>query len=242
MDGENHDTDLKQVQALAVSEDGIHFENISNNPVIQNAQEGNIHPAHFRDPKVWKRGKMYYCVLGSKSKENKGQVLLYKSKDLISWEFINVAVIAEGNMGYMWECPDIFSLGEADILMMSPQGLDPEGVHYHNLHQSGYLVGKLSYEEGKYKQEPFRILDYGFDFYASQSILDDQGRRRIIAWMDMWESHIPNQAFNWAGAMTLPRLLELKDNKIYVTTIPELTALRENEKSYQNIVVKKLLN
>ncbi|HYK73313.1 MAG TPA: glycoside hydrolase family 32 protein [Pseudoneobacillus sp.] len=236
--GDNHETDLKQVQCLAVSEDGIHFEKIPQNPVIDSAPEGDIHPYHFRDPKVWKHNDDYYCVLGSRTKEHMGQILLYRSKDLFHWEFLNVAARGEGNFGYMWECPDIFPLDGQDVLMMSPQGMSPEGHLYHNLHQSGYVLGKLDYESGKLHHKQFQLLDFGFDVYAPQTMIDPQGRRIMIAWMAMWESHMPEQQYNWAGAMTIPRELTIENDKIICRPVKELEALRENPLTYQDIIVK----
>jgi beta-fructofuranosidase len=119
--GEDRDHDLKQVQCIAVSEDGVHFTKDEQNSVIADAPDGNIHPFHIRDPKVWKKDEHYYMVLGSKTKENVGQILLYRSKDLFYWEFVNVSATGEGNFGFMWECPDIFNLEGHDILLMSPQ-------------------------------------------------------------------------------------------------------------------------
>lgn len=43
--GENYDEELKQVQALAISEDGIHFEKLSENPVITEAPK--VTSIHF---------------------------------------------------------------------------------------------------------------------------------------------------------------------------------------------------
>lgn len=235
--GEDRDHDLKQVQCLAVSEDGIHFTKHEQNPIISVAPEGNIHPFHFRDPKVWKKDDTYYMVLGSKTIENKGQILLYQSKDLIEWEFINVAAKAEGNFGYMWECPDILQLNGYDVLLMSPQGMNPEGFKYHNLHQSGYCIGQLNYETGVLEHGPFELLDYGFDVYAPQSTIDDQGRRIVIAWMNMWESNMPEQNHEWAGALTLPRVVTLENGEIRTRPVPELETLRGEKISYENILI-----
>ncbi|WP_200984516.1 glycoside hydrolase family 32 protein [Paenibacillus sp. Soil787] len=140
--GTNRDTDFKQVQCLAISLDGITFDIWPCNPVIDRAPEGDIHPHHFRDPKVWKHGGYYYCVLGSRTKEHLGQVLLYRFNDMFNWEFIGVpAKVNQGdNRGYMWECPDLFSLDGHDVLVLSPQGMKPEEDKYHNLHQAGYML------------------------------------------------------------------------------------------------------
>ncbi|WP_409303817.1 glycoside hydrolase family 32 protein [Peribacillus sp. SCS-155] len=235
--GPDHDTDLKQVQCLAFSEDGVHFKKLLENPVIKEAPDGDVHPFHFRDPKVWKQGEFYYCILGSRTKSHIGQVLLYRSHDLIVWEFVNIAAKAEGNLGYMWECPDLFHLGGYDVLMMSPQGMEPEGNLYHNLHQAGYVLGSMDYDKGILSHGEFHLLDYGFDFYAPQTLTDDQGRRIMIAWMAMWESEMPEQSNSWAGAMTIPRELKMKKGKIFSTPVAELQQLRTDQVTYENIKI-----
>ncbi|WP_456275129.1 glycoside hydrolase family 32 protein [Bacillus sp. AK128] len=235
--GEDRDHDLKQVQCMAISEDGIHFKKDEQNPIITEAPAGDIHPFHFRDPKVWKKDDIYYMVLGSKTEENIGQILLYQSKDLHTWEFINVAATGKGNFGFMWECPDIFQLEGHDILLMSPQGMKPDDYKYHNLHQSGYVMGTLDYEKGKLQHGPFELLDYGFDVYAPQSTIDDQGRRVIISWMNMWESDMPEQKDEWAGALTIPRVMTIEDDNIRFRPVPELQSLRKEKVAYQNIKV-----
>ena len=236
--GPNQDTDLKQVQCLAVSEDGGNFEKLAENPVISGTPQGNIHPFHIRDPKVWKRGDYYYCVLGSKTNEEKGQIILYRSRNLIDWEFLNIAAKGEGNFGFMWECPDLFHLEGKDVLVMSPQGVKPEGDLYHNLHQAGYILGDLNYDNGTFTLEPFQLLDYGFDFYAPQTTVDDKGRRILIAWMAMWESEMPEQEYDWAGAMTVPRELKLVNGRIISEPVPELKTLRKDSIAYEKILVQ----
>ncbi|MCM3585324.1 glycoside hydrolase family 32 protein [Mesobacillus maritimus] len=232
------DEDLKQVQAVAVSEDGIHFTKLDHNPVITETPAGDINTFHFRDPKVWKKDDTFYMVLGSKTKQNKGQVLLYRSPDLLEWEFVSIMAKGEGNFGFMWECPDLFKLNGKDVLVMSPQGVKPEGDLYHNLHQSGYVIGELDYETGQLEHGPLNLLDHGFDFYAPQTMLDDQGRRILIAWMDMWESEMPTQNHDYAGAMTIPRLVTMKNDKLYTTPVPELQNLRKNKVEYENILIE----
>ncbi|GGN96215.1 glycoside hydrolase family 32 protein [Saccharibacillus kuerlensis] len=236
--GPDRENDLLQVQALAVSDDGIHFEKFVGNPVIDKAPEGDIHPFHFRDPKVWVHEGSYYCVLGSRTQDHRGQVLLYRSENLTDWTF--VSVMAGGKepaniLGYMWECPDLFSIGGRDILAFSPQGVAPQGDHlYRNLHQAGYVLGQLDYGTGLLEHGEFVPLDYGFDYYAPQTMEDDRGRRILIAWMAMWESEMPEQASSWAGAMTLPRVLTLENGQVRSRPVPELEGLRGEEVRYVN--------
>jgi beta-fructofuranosidase len=223
--------EVEQVQCIATSTDGIHFSKDASNPVIPHPpKEGS---RHFRDPKVWKHEGIWYMVLGTR-KEDTGKVVLYKSRDLRSWSYVGVMAQSDGTLGYMWECPDLFSLGGKDILVFSPQGIEPQGDKYQNLYQTGYLVGKLDYETGVFEHGEFEELDKGFDFYAAQTFMDDQGRRILIGWMDMWGAPMPTQAHGWAGALTIPRELKLNENgKLLMSPVPELKKLRKKHIHFQ---------
>lgn len=77
----------RQTQSLAVSSDGVHFEKLGE--VIKSDQlPKNCARSDFRDPKVFKRGEMYYSVMGSLSTQEEGQILLYRSPDLFKWEYV----------------------------------------------------------------------------------------------------------------------------------------------------------
>jgi beta-fructofuranosidase len=56
----------------------------------------------------------------------------------------------------------------------------------------------------------------------------DDGRRILLAWMDMWENNMPEQSDGWAGTMTIPRELKLVNNKLYSCPIQELKTLRSD--------------
>lgn len=213
-------------QNLAVSEDGVHFTKYEHNPVIQTKPMGNSD--HFRDPKVWQEGDTYYVVLGGQNEQTKvGRVLLYSSKDLLTWSYEGVIAEAKAaaTEGYMWECPDIFNIDGQDVLLMSPQGMQPDGEDNLNLHQTGYMIGHLDVNQAKFKHNHFVELDRGHDFYATQTMLAPDGRRIVLAWMAMWESDMPEQADGWAGALTFPRELSLKNDHLYMQPVAELKQL-----------------
>ena len=224
--------DRIESQCLAVSEDGKHFEKWGNNPVIARLPENlNLLTAHFRDPKIWKHENMYYAVVGAQTKQETGQIVVYKSDDLYNWEFLNIMATSNAgeNLGFMWECPNFAEFDGCEALVLSPQGVNPEGNKFLNLHQSGYILGKMNYESGVFERlSDFDMLDYGFDFYAPQIMQDEINNRCImIGWLDMWESEMPEQAEGWAGMMTIPRILKYKNNKVYSVPAPELAKLRK---------------
>lgn len=233
--------DIRQVQNIAVSEDGVEFEKLLSNPVIDTKDiPEDTMPQDFRDPKVFCRGEYYYTVIGARHKDGSGQILLYKSKDLLEWTYVGELARSEHKLGEMWECPDVFSMAEDDVLIMSPQFLKRDGDKYCNQHSSVYLIGKLDLNTGKYDYHTLDQIDDGFDFYAPQTMVDDKGRRIMIAWMNMWERKIPTHVLNhhWAGAMTLPRELKVVNGKLYQLPVDEIKKYRINPVSYSNVSVK----
>lgn len=221
-------------QCFAVSEDGENFERWE--PSIINQPDG--YTRHIRDPKIWKKGEKYYAVLGAQSENLKGKVLLYSSENLKEWKFLGeIAGSDRGDLdkfGYMWECPDYFQLkdektGEImDLLIVCPQGLEPQGDFYNNKYQSGYFFGKMDYEKPEFEIiSKFVELDRGNDFYAPQSMEDNKGRRIIIGWMGIPEEEdFPTRENEWLHCLTLPRELKLINGKLYQQPISEMEILR----------------
>lgn len=79
---------IRQVQAMAYSEDVIVFHKIENNPIIST----DMLPEHcmvqdFRDPKLFKKDNVYYIVVGSRNVDSSGQLLIYISKDMKHWTY-----------------------------------------------------------------------------------------------------------------------------------------------------------
>lgn len=218
-------------QCLAVSSDGIHFK--KHGPVLT-LPSG--YTAHFRDPKVWKKDNHWYMIVGAQTLDKKGAAALFTSEDLYNWKEIGVingtGINGLHDFGYMWECPDLIHLNGKDILLVSPQGLAPSAFLYHNLFQSGYLIGDFDYERVTFQHGSFIELDRGFDFYAPQTFIDDYGRTIVYGWMgitDELEQYQPTIINHWVHALTIPRALELRENKLIQRPVEELKKLRKNE-------------
>ncbi|CAN7366309.1 glycoside hydrolase family 32 protein [Paenibacillus sp. LjRoot153] len=228
MTGPNKDIDYVQTQSIAQSEDGVNFEKIAQNPVIPASLiPTGASQKDFRDPKVFERDGKYYVVLGSNDGSGNGVILLYRSEDLQHWTFVNDIARSDGSMGDNWECPDLFQLSDRDVLVMSPQRMPSQGYDYHNLHSTVSMLGRLDTENGIFDYNNYEPMDYGFDFYAPQTCVDNKGRRIVVAWMDTWETEIPTQqGHNWAGAMTLPREMRIVNDKIIYVPVEEIKAYR----------------
>ena len=228
------DGNRESYQCLAVSSDGENFERWE--PSIVNQPDG--YTRHIRDPKIWKKDGKFYAVIGIQSEDLEGKAVLYSSENIKDWKFEGeIAGANHGKIkdfGFMWECPDYFQLkdektGEIkDLLVFSPQGLEPEGDLYNNKYQTGYLFGKLDYEKTEFEiLSDFVEIDRGHDFYAPQSMEDDKGRRIIVGWMGIPEEEdFPTVKNEWIHCLTLPRELKVIDGKLYQLPIKEMESIR----------------
>lgn len=199
--------------------------------LLRNSDYPDFCSCHVRDPKVWKEGKVWKMVLGARTLNDEGCVLVYESADLINWKYAG-KVYKEG-YGYMWECPDYFELGGKGFLSTCPQGLPHYETKWQNLNESGYfpLDGRL--EDSRLGE--FAEWDMGFDFYAPQTFLDPQGRRILIGWLGMDNRVYGNATteLGWQHCLTIPREVTLGENgRLRQYPIAEFDALRKSERRH----------
>ncbi|MBD8263136.1 sucrose-6-phosphate hydrolase [Pantoea agglomerans] len=195
---------------------------------------------HVRDPKVWRHEDYWYMVLAAQNTQLQGRVLLLRSDNLREWQ--NLGEIAGSKLGgldaagYMWECPDMFTLGDSTYLICCPQGVMPEEKRYLNSHACAWLSGSLDYQQAAYLHGPLNEMDAGFEFYAPQTTLTADGRRLLVGWMgtpDGEEMAQPTVAHHWIHQMTCLRELSSRNGRLCQQPIAELQALREREQHYQ---------
>ena len=78
-------------------------------------------PGDFRDHCVWQEGESWYQLIGGKIDGVGGAALLYRSRDLIEWEYLHPLCVGDqAETGTIWECPDFFPLGDKHVLLISP--------------------------------------------------------------------------------------------------------------------------
>ena len=193
--------------------------------LLRNSDYPDFCSCHVRDPKVWIEDGVYKMVLGARTKDDHGCVLLYEGADIDSFEYKECLTVPD--LGFMWECPDMFMLGDKKFLAFCPQGVAREEFRLQNIFQSGYFNvdgGKLT---------DFEEFDYGFDFYAPQTFIAPDGRRLIIGWMGIGDDSYTNPTIElgWQHCLTLPRELTVgSDGKILQNPIRELDSLKKKTK------------
>lgn len=223
----------RETQCLAYSDDGINFIKYDFNPIIDDKVLGNNGDiADFRDPKVFEREGTYYCVVASKTVDNRGRILLFESNDLLDWKFKSILLEGNKREGIMWECPDLFEIDGKDVLIVSPIEMKIKEYEYHNLNSTIAFIGNMDWASGKLIVENYHEIDMGLDFYAPQTLIDDQNRRILIAWMQMWGRTMPSSdlGHGWAGTMTMPRSLHIINQRLVQEPVEEIYDYLSNKK------------
>lgn len=187
---------------------------------------------HIRDPKVFEKNGQYYMILGARAENHTGAMLTYQSNDLEQWTYIGNFIKGHEKEGFMFECPDFFETDDADVLLMSPQGIQPKGFEYQGQYQAGYLLGQVDWRTVQFKpRTDFIELDRGFDFYAPQSFTDEEGNQIMWAWMGMAGSSPefvnPTIENGWQHALTLPRILTVEEGELKQRPHPAYQTIRK---------------
>ncbi|MEV5025265.1 glycoside hydrolase family 32 protein [Paenibacillus sp. LPE1-1-1.1] len=238
------DSDLsKQRQSLAFSKDnGRTWIPYEGNPVLIDER-----CADFRDPKVFwhEETNRWIMVLAAGDR-----LFLYHSPDLKDWTFASEFGAQDGSHEGVWECPDLFALPVKDgddakkwvmIVSIGDSEKCPEGS------RTQYFIGEFDGVSFKNDNpaESVLWLDHGRDNYAGVTWSDApdlESKRMFIGWMNNWKyaNLIPTD--DWRGAMTLPRILSLRQDaegvRLVQTAAAELEQLRLGTREWNDELVE----
>ena len=229
-----------QAVCLATSSDGmITWQKHPANPVIAGPPDDlqSVSGGHFRDPYVWRADGQWYMVMGSKIDGVGGLVLLYKSIDLVYWEY--VGPILRGDVtqtqpfwtGAMWECPNLLDFGRRQALVISAQS-KAEDLMY-----AFYVSGR--FDGHRFVPDVQDILVHGGPqgcFYAPQVMRADDGRYLMWGWLKEGRSKTSFREAGWAGVMSLPLAVSMElDGRLCVEPAAELASLRRDHRRWSDL-------
>ncbi|MDO5619046.1 glycoside hydrolase family 32 protein [Kocuria sp.] len=219
-------------QCLVTSTDMVTFTKEPANPLIPSPPPG--YTEHVRDPQVWRDddGTFRMC-LGAQRQDLTGCALLYRSPDLMSWEFEGELQFPDAaglydRFGYMWECPSLIRVPDVsgekvhDVLVFCPQGITPQREGFKNIFPTCYVIGRL---EGTSLVDTgdFYELDRGFEFYAPQAFAHEPGHggpTLITGWVgNASEDDQPSMEHNWVHTLSVIRKLQVRDGRLVQTPI-----------------------
>jgi beta-fructofuranosidase len=221
---------------LAASRDDLRtLQKDPRNPVIPDLPPG-YEIDQYRDHCLWLEGEVWNQLIGARIKDAGGTILLYRSPDLVNWQFEGPIVIS-GEHGVdslpkdaMWECPDLFALGDQHMLVVSILTDRPQ--------HTGYFLGQ--YEDGVFKPKHYQRLDYGdWEYYAPQSFVNEAGERIHFGWIQEARSIDWQVEAGWSGVLSLPRQIAMsEDGQVRIEPHPRVDRLRGQHTPVRRMEIK----
>ena len=219
---------------IATAEDDqlITWKKSPHNPVIPETKAGTKGWGVYNvfDPHAWLEGDTYYVILGGKVKpyDIRDTAYLFRSKDLISWEYLRPFYSPHPDWTGPEEdcaCPDFFKLGDRYMLACISH---PRGARYY--------LGR--YQDGTFIPEEHHRMNWpGGSCFAPETLLDDQQRRVFWAWV------LDQRKGEWIvknelGVMTMPRILSLDARgQLLINPPAEFESLRRNPRHRKDLTV-----
>ena len=189
-------------------------------PAVISAPEGGV--VAYRDPFVFRDGNKWRMFVGAGLEGGIGAAISYSSKDMDTWELDGIAAQRPGSerpgseteqtwTGTMWECPQLFEIDGAHVLVTSVWEDDV-------LHYVAYGVG--SYSDGIFTARTWKQLTYGPGYYAPSFFRDKEGKPALIFWI----RGVISPDREWASALSIPHTLTLEDDTLIATPHQDLEA------------------
>lgn len=206
------------------------------NPVVGTPLDPDID--EVRDPFVFQFEGHRYAVQGAGQRHGRPQLLLWGCDDLESWVPLGPLLTADDPVAAeiapanIWECPNLAFVDGQWVLIVS---LWRWRVDTHELAGVRYLLGELQTAGTglRFRATSGGEIDDGPACYAPQVL--SVGDRTLL-WGWAWEvgrSDAQIQAAGWAGVLTFPRELSIRDGVLRSQPATELAGLRQGQLTWQ---------
>lgn len=221
-----HQVDEGNAMAVALDDELNEWRKLDSNPITPRTKKGDEHHGKYRswDPFGWLEGDTYYAIFGGKRPGvAKAQALSGE------WQYVG-DLFAHGVEGVPLDedvsCAELFELGGKDVLLCISHTL---GCRYY--------IGEWKNEQF-YPEVHRRMSWVDNTFFAPESLLDDEGRRIMWAWLMDYREFGQRWDRGWSGTMSLPRVLSLDENGEMLMDVPrEIEALRYDARERADIVL-----
>lgn len=222
-----HQVGQGNAMAVALDDDLNDWEKLASNPITPKTQPGDPMHGKYRswDPFGWLEGDTYYAIFGGE------HPAIARSPALGGeWKYVGdlMANSVEGvSINEDVSCADFFQLGDQHMLLCISHRL---GCRYYLGEWKGGQFHPRSHEKMSWVDN---------SFFAPESLLDDQGRRIMWAWIFDAPGFKMRANYGWSGTMSLPRILSLgPDGRLLMNPPEEIERLRCNGQARSNLAVK----
>ncbi len=215
----------------------ISWQKYSGNPIVKGPPQG-YQRTDLRDPYVWKENDTWYMMIGYgvvEDGEEKGSLLLYKSKDFKKWDFLHTLFTGDpknDDSGVFWEMPVFWKMDGKYILLVNK--VPYKGVPAVALYWVGDFVNEKFVPDFKVPKR----LEVVNRLLSPSVALDVAGRTTAIAIIPDEITAEAAYKQGWNHLYSIPRTWKLKDGEIYQRPHPALEKLRMGEISFKSQTIK----
>ena len=168
----------------------------------------------WRDPFVFEAdGRTFLICCADLFEEDYVPVPIFEAQDaaLTEWEYRGILFTYPKHKRRNFEVPELRPIGDKWILLASTDA--PVDRCY-------YFIGDFDTEKLTFVPESEGVLDHSGNYYAQETILEDDGDLFVMAWMPGWDrdwlpkyrNHPKKYSDDlWNGTFALPRKLTLND-------------------------------
>jgi beta-fructofuranosidase len=175
----------------------------------------------FRDPFVFRdaASECWHMFVGAGTADGVARALSYHSEDLHTWTFDGEALSRSSTLhepvwtGALWECPQLIQFGDRAVMVSSVWDNDV-------LYYVAFAVG--TYVGGRFNTGSWGQLSYGPSYYAPSFFRDAEDRPCLTFWM----RGVTDVQQGWAGAHSVPYLLELIGDQLVASPHNDLLKYR----------------
>lgn len=207
-------------------------------PVIPSANSnGKPLPYRIYDPFIWKKDHWYYTLSGATKLDSTHQKItgaqfLFRSKDLINWEYMHDFLKGDRftQLGDDGACPYFLPIGNKHLLAFFS-------------HKSGgqYFLGNYDQNKDIFNIERHDKFNFGATYpsgvHAPSAFSDGKGG--IMTIFNMNQGRPTASTNGWNQLMTLPRKLSLAENQqdILVEPAGDVESLRTDHQHLEKILL-----
>jgi beta-fructofuranosidase len=223
-----HQVGQGNAMAVALDDDLNEWKKLDSNPITPKTATGDPNHDRYRswDPYGWLEGNTYYAIFGG------NRPAIAKAPSLGGeWKYVG-DLMANAVDGVAIDedvsCADFFPIGSGGKRMLL--------CISHRLGARYYLGDWTNEQFHPTFHEKMSWVDNSF--FAPESLLDDQGRRIMWAWIFDSPGFAMRQASGWSGTMSLPRVLTLgSDGMLRMNPPDEIERLRYRAQSPPDVAL-----
>lgn len=202
-------TDSKQFLLMATSTD---LKTWTKQTAFQITAPSGYDSSNFRDPSVYFDSTLNtYVMLVASQKGGNGVILRYQSDNLSEWTLLEDMSNLDADGVKIFECPDIFQMGNKWYLVYSRINNDNQRKTFYRIADSSTGPWKKYTDANGKVQDTFDNLY----FYAGKTVSDGTNRY-ITGWTSTGQTVNSSNELDWAGVMITHQLSQAADGRLTV--------------------------